>query len=116
MTSPPPCYVVRRCDGSLAVIQLASTAPLYLQAIAREVRVISLDTADRVIAGPVTPITMAEYRADIERERQEVAAWAEAERLNLRDAVREAVARYRARKALAPEALRAIAEHPDPRD
>lgn len=118
MNQHPAVYVVRRCDGTIAVVQLSSTADHYLRAIAREVRSLCDESGDVVIAGPLVPLAMSEYRREVEKEREDVRAWVAAQRLNLRQLVSDAVARHRARKLNAEQRAKVdeIAKNPDPRD
>jgi hypothetical protein len=110
MTNHPKCYVLKRCDNTISVVQLSSTAPHYERAIAAQIREWCEMTGDVIIAGPLPALAVLEYRAEVEREAVEVQAWKAAQRLNLRAAVRDAVARHRARR------LNEIAKNPDPRD
>ena len=103
------CYIIRKADNTIRLVELSSTFPYYRAAIDAQVREAAGLVGDLVIDGPIEAISIRAYRSEVNEEVSDVERWT-AERL--RGAAKNALDKA----ALRRERLRALAANPDPRD
>lgn len=103
------CYIIRKAENTIRLVELSATFPYYRQAIDAQIRDAADLVGDLVVAGPIETTTIREYRTEVNEELADVERWS---RERLRGAAKNAIDKAAARR----ERLRELAANPDPRD